>query len=68
MVIFKIKERKIPSTITVEEIAPAGNRGKYLLSQLNRRQQLQIKLTRIKNNTLRISRYPVKLRYFAHQF
>ncbi len=68
MDIFRIKERKIPSTITVELITPAGKRGKYLLSQLTRRQTLQIKLTRIKNNTLRISRYPVKLRYFAHPF
>ena len=65
---FRIKERPIPKTITVEEINPSGKKEAYLVSQVKSRQTLQINVTRIKNKTFCITWYPVKLRYFAHHF
>lgn len=65
---FKNIDTPTPNMITVEEIKPGLKFGRNLLSHDNKRQRLQIKATRMKNNKFCISWYPTKLRYFAHHF
>lgn len=66
MITFNITERPMPNITTVEAIWPCCIGGRYRMSQVSRKQILQIKATREKNISFRIDQVGVKLHYFVH--
>ena len=65
MITFNITESPIPNITTVEAICPCCIGGRYRMSQVSKKQMLQIKATREKNNSFRIDQVGVKLHYFV---
>ncbi|WP_315824131.1 hypothetical protein [Paraflavitalea speifideaquila] len=65
MITFKNTERPMPRITTVDPICPCCMGGKYRISQVSKKQILQIKATREKNNSFRIGQVAAKLHYFA---
>lgn len=63
---FSITESPMPNMTTVEAIWPCCMGGRYRINQVSRKQMLQMKATREKNNNFCIGRVGVKLHYFAH--
>ena len=66
MITFNITESPMPRMTTVEAICPCCMGGRYRISQVSRKQILQIKATREKNNSFCIDQLGVKLHYFAY--
>lgn len=66
MITFNITERPMPSITMVEAICPCCIGGRYRMSQVSKKQILQMKATREKNNNRCIQYVAVKLRYFVH--
>ncbi len=64
MITFTITESPIPNITTVEAICPGSIGGRYRISQVNRKQMLQMKATREKNNSRCIQYVAVKLHFF----
>lgn len=65
MITFNITESPIPNMTTVEAICPCCIGGRYRMSQVSKKQMLQIKATREKNNSRCIDQVGVKLHYFV---
>lgn len=65
MITFNITESPIPNITTVEAICPGPIGGRYRISTVSKKQMLQIKATREKNNSFRIDQVGVKLHYFV---